>query len=76
LASLIGSAASAPSMWRKRGAVPAEQAPNIERAVGGKVPVERLCPTAKYVRVPDPDWPHPDGKPLLDTTRDQLPQEA
>lgn len=34
LATLIGVAASAPSMWRVRGRVPAEHCPSIERATG------------------------------------------
>jgi DNA-binding transcriptional regulator YdaS (Cro superfamily) len=40
LASRIGVAASAPSMWRKRKSVPAEYCPAIERETG--IPCERL----------------------------------
>jgi DNA-binding transcriptional regulator YdaS (Cro superfamily) len=46
--------------------IPAEIAPSLERGSKGKVPVERLCPNSKWVRVRDKDWPHPLGRPLLD----------
>lgn len=46
LAERIGATASAPSMWRKRGRVPAEHCPAIERETG--VRCERLRP--------DVDW--------------------
>jgi DNA-binding transcriptional regulator YdaS (Cro superfamily) len=46
LAKRIGVAASAPSMWRKRGSVPAEHCPAIERETG--VPCERLNPSVDW----------------------------
>ena len=49
--------------------LPPEKAPALELATGRKgktVPVELLCPTASWVRVPDPNWPHPNGRPCLD----------
>lgn len=46
LADKIGVAASAPSMWRKRGSVPAEHCPAIERETGVKC--ERLNPRADW----------------------------
>lgn len=42
LADRLGVAASLPSMWKKRGSVPAEHCPAIERETG--VPCERLRP--------------------------------
>lgn len=38
----------------------------IERHSQGRVPVEESPCNSKWVRVPDPDWPHPQGKPLED----------
>ena len=51
MASLLGIAASGPSMWRSRGRVPAEHCPSIERetrAAGNAVTCEELRP--------DVDW--------------------
>jgi len=51
LASLVGASQSAPSMWKKRGNVPAEYCPAIERetAKRGK---RVLCESIR----PDVDW--------------------
>lgn len=38
----------------------------IERATSGVVTVEELRPDGAWMRVPDADWPHPEGRPLLD----------
>lgn len=46
--------------------LPAERAPHIERAAGGRVTVEQLRPDVRWVRVADAAWPHPDGRPCLD----------
>lgn len=48
LARTVGVPASLPSMWRKRGRVPAEHCPAIERATAGAVRCEDLRP--------DVDW--------------------
>jgi DNA-binding transcriptional regulator YdaS (Cro superfamily) len=48
LASAIGVAASAPSMWKARGNVPAEHCPSIERATGGAVRCEELRPDVAW----------------------------
>ena len=53
----------------KKRPLPADMAPALERAMllaGAEMSVERLCPTCKWVRVADPEWPHPKGRPLLD----------
>jgi DNA-binding transcriptional regulator YdaS (Cro superfamily) len=53
------------SQWADRSkAIPDDHAPAIERATGGQVRVETMCPNAVWVRMPDPDWPQ--GKPLLE----------
>lgn len=46
LASAIGVAVSSPSMWKKRGNVPAEHCPAIERATG--VRCEELRPDVQW----------------------------
>ena len=64
LAAAIGSAASAPSMWKARGSVPAEQCPDIERATG--ITCEALRPDIRWHRAADPSWPNPNGRPCID----------
>ncbi|MFG6413819.1 YdaS family helix-turn-helix protein [Roseateles sp. DC23W] len=51
--------------WRKRG-IPPERCPDIERGLAGKFVCEQICPDTRWVRVPDPDWPHPKGRPCID----------
>lgn len=46
--------------------VPAERCPDIERATGGQVTCEELSPLKPWHRIPDPTWPHPNGRPVLD----------
>jgi DNA-binding transcriptional regulator YdaS (Cro superfamily) len=48
LASHVGVAPSAPSMWKQRGRVPAEHCPLIERATGGAVRCEDLRPDVAW----------------------------
>jgi DNA-binding transcriptional regulator YdaS (Cro superfamily) len=48
LASAIGVAPSAPSMWKTRGNVPAEHCPAIERATAGGVRCEDLRPDVAW----------------------------
>lgn len=38
----------------------------IERATRGHVPVEKWNTTHRWLRIPDPQWPHPAGRPLID----------
>lgn len=61
-----------------RRVLPAEHAPAIERASGGKVTCEELRPDVRWIRVPDPTWPHPEGRPCIDVARDpaECAQEA
>lgn len=58
---------SAPSVtgWRKRG-IPPDRCPIIEQHTDGRVPVEELRPDVRWVRVPDPAWPNPAGRPCHD----------
>lgn len=46
--------------------LPPDRCPSVERATSGKVTVEQLRPDIRWHRVPDPDWPHPLGRPLID----------
>lgn len=48
LASSIGCSGTAPHMWRKRGNVPAEYCPAIERATGGAIRCEDLRPDVAW----------------------------
>lgn len=54
-------------------APPPDRCPAIERATGGQVTCEELRPDVRWQRVPDPDWPHPDGRPCIDVA---APREA
>lgn len=65
LASLLGQSVQAVSNWRVRG-VPVDRCPDIERVTSGSVTCEALRGEVRWVRVPDPGWPHPGGRPLID----------
>ena len=45
---------------------PPDRCPDIERIVGGLVTAEKLRPDVRWVRVLDPSWPHPKGRPVID----------
>lgn len=47
-------------------AIPMQHCPAIERGTKGEYPVEKLRPDLTWERVPDADWPHVGGRPLLD----------
>lgn len=51
--------------WRQRG-IPPARCPAIERAIEGRMTCEELRPDVRWIRAPDPDWPHPDGRPCVD----------
>ncbi len=63
LAAVVMKAQGHVSHWLANG-LPHDYAPAIEKATG--VSVERLCPATTWRRMPDPEWPHPDGRPLVD----------
>lgn len=48
---------------------PPDRCPPIERATAGRVTCEVLRPDVTWQRVPDPDWPHPAGRPCIDVSR-------
>lgn len=53
----------------RRRPTPPYRCPDIERAADGRVTCEVLRPDVRWQRVPDPTWPHPDGRPCLDVAR-------
>lgn len=57
----------APSIieWRKRG-IPRDRRPHLELHYYPRFVVEQIQDGARWVRVPDPAWPHPGGRPCLD----------
>lgn len=63
----------APSVIGWNGQIPRERCPAIEKWQGGQVTVETLRPDVRWVRVPDPSWPHPAGRPCIDVA---APQES
>lgn len=66
LASLVGVAASTPTMWLERGNVPPRHRPGIERALHGAMSVEQFGDDVVWRRIRDRAWPHPAGRPLAD----------
>lgn len=65
LADLLGVTKGAVNQWRLPGRnVPVDHCPAIERATG--VACEDLREDLNWVRVEDSDWPHPQGRPLVD----------
>jgi DNA-binding transcriptional regulator YdaS (Cro superfamily) len=46
--------------------IPPTRAALIERMTKGEVTCERLLTSERWVRVSDPGWPHPKGRPCLD----------
>lgn len=57
---------AAPSVHGWRNGIPADHCPALERESGGNFTVEQMRPDVRWHRVPDPAWPHPDGRPLID----------
>lgn len=49
-----------------RRTTPEVRCPAIERESGGRITVSDLRADVVWQRVPDPDWPHPDGRPCID----------
>jgi DNA-binding transcriptional regulator YdaS (Cro superfamily) len=56
----------APSVCGWRGRPPPDRCPELERATAGRVTCEQLRPDMRWTRVPDAQWPHPDGRPCID----------
>ena len=57
-----------PSIYSWR-AVPQDRCAQIEHATSGAVTVEELRPDVHWHRIPDTSWPHPEGRPLVDVSR-------
>lgn len=68
VARMVGCRVPSVIEWRKRG-IPADRCPAIERATMGAVTCETLRPDAAWSRIPDPSWPHPAGRPVIDVAR-------
>jgi len=68
VARLVGCKAPSVIEWRQRG-IPPERCPAIERATRGAHTVEALRPDVSWVRIQDPTWPHPAGRPAIDVAR-------
>ena len=64
----------APSVIGWGGRAPPDRCPAIELATKGAVTVESLRPDVRWQRIPDPTWPHPEGRPCRDYAA--APQEA
>lgn len=64
LAQHFGLTQSAVSQWRTNG-VPLGRMKAVRELTGGDVSLDEM--------VPDPAWPHPDGRPAIDVA---APQEA
>jgi DNA-binding transcriptional regulator YdaS (Cro superfamily) len=59
-----------------RRSLPTEHCPAVERATAGDVTCEALRPDVPWSRIPDPTWPHPAGRPVIDVARPVAAQEA
>ena len=75
VARIVGVKAPSVIEWRRRG-IPPERCPAIERATQGAMHVETLRPDVRWSRIPDPAWPHPAGRPVIDVARQDAAQEA
>jgi hypothetical protein len=73
----LGISKAAVSQWFAEGSrPPADRCPDIERAMAGKATCEQLRPDVRWQRVPDPDWPHPQGRPCIDVAAPAAIQPA
>lgn len=75
LARMLGLSSPSVTNWRHRG-VPFDRCVQIERATSGRVSCEELRPDVHWHRVPDADWPHPQGRPLIDVAAPKAQREA
>jgi DNA-binding transcriptional regulator YdaS (Cro superfamily) len=70
---------SRPYIWQcasGQRTIPPAACPPIERALSGEITVEQLRPDIRWHRVPDPAWPHPGGRPLIDVAAAAQSDEA
>jgi DNA-binding transcriptional regulator YdaS (Cro superfamily) len=75
LAARIGVSKAAISQWLS-GKPPPDRCPALERATDGRVTCEEMRPDVSWQRVPDPSWPHPEGRPCIDVAAPQEPRDA
>lgn len=75
VARVCGVSAPTAHAYRQRG-IPPERCPAIERATQATVTVETLRPDVHWARIPDPAWPHPAGRPVIDIARPQVAAKA
>jgi DNA-binding transcriptional regulator YdaS (Cro superfamily) len=75
VARMVGCRVPSVIEWRKRG-IPPERCPFIEHATQATVTVETLRPDVHWARIPDPAWPHPAGRPVIDIARPQVAAKA
>jgi DNA-binding transcriptional regulator YdaS (Cro superfamily) len=66
LARGLGNSSSLVSQWARGKKIPVSRRPDIERLTHGQVTCEELGRNVVWYRIPDPDWPHPDGRPVAD----------
>ena len=67
LARMLGVLPAAVFQWvKKTRPIPNDKCPAIEKACGAVVSCEDLLPELNWVRIPDANWPRPDGRPVLD----------
>lgn len=76
LARLIGARQQEVWNWLNGRPVPEHRCPAIERALEGRVTCEDLRPDVAWSRMPDPDWPHPQGRPVIDVARALVPRRG
>lgn len=66
LARRLGVSASLVTQWGRGKLVPKTRCAQVERATAGVVTTEDLRRDVRWIRISDPDWPHPDGRPCID----------
>ena len=67
LSRVIGVSPATINQWVKGiRPIPEERCPSIEHATSGEVTCEELRPDLVWIRIPDGEWPHPSGRPLVD----------
>lgn len=63
----LGVSVQAVCFWRDgERKLPEFACPTLERMTSGRFTCEALREGAPWHRIPDPTWPHPKGRPLLD----------
>lgn len=66
LARRLGVTKGAAHQWKKPKSIPEVHCVVIERDSVAKATCEQLRDDIVWVRVPDPAWPHPAGRPCID----------